>query len=69
MGRNEMKLAQQVELEENFGVVREDELSPEQWAELWKRTAEVEAGTATMITIEELKDRLRKWRRGLPVKK
>ena len=50
-------------------VVREDELTPEQWLELNKRYNDSESGKAQFISKEQLVDYLKERRNDLPAKK
>ncbi len=49
-------------------VLREDELTPEQWKEINKRNSEVESGKATLISKEALVDYIKERRNALPAK-
>ncbi len=57
--------ALQDDLEADDNVLREDELSPEQWIEINKRVADIESGSAKLISKEELDDFLKERRHGL----
>lgn len=50
-------------------VLREDELTPEQWQKLNKRNDEIESGKAELISREQLIDYLKERRNALPAKK
>ncbi len=50
-------------------VIREDELTSEQWQELNKRYNEGESGKAQFISKEQLVDYLKERRNALPIKK
>lgn len=50
-------------------ILREDELTPEQWREVNKRSAEIASGKATLISKDQLADYLKNRRNGLPRKK
>lgn len=50
-------------------VLREDELTPEQWQEVNKRIKESESGKAQFISKEQLVDYLKARRNVLPAKK
>jgi hypothetical protein len=49
-------------------VLREDELTPEQWKEVTMRNNEFESGKAQLISKEGLVDYLKKRRNALPAK-
>jgi len=50
-------------------VLREDELTPEQWREVNKRSDEIESGKAQFISKKQLVNYLKERRNALPVKK
>ena len=50
-------------------VLREDELTPEQWEIVKNRTNDIESGKARLISKEQLVDYLKERRNALPVKK
>lgn len=61
--------ALQEDLEPNENVLREDELTPEQWKEINKRAKEIESGKATLISRQELNDFLKERRNALYAEK
>jgi len=56
-GKKELYYALQDDLKEDT-VLREDELTPEQWQEVNKRSHEIESGKARFISKEQLVDYL-----------
>lgn len=66
--KRDLYYALQDDLNEDI-VLREDELTPEQWQELNKRYNESESGKAKFISKEQLVDYLKERRNALPVKK
>ncbi|MEO7530833.1 MAG: hypothetical protein ABIS69_05460 [Sediminibacterium sp.] len=66
--KRDLYYALQNDLNEEL-VLREDELTPEQWQEVNKRNSEVESGNAKLISKEELLDQLKQRRNALPAKK
>ncbi|MGI8951244.1 MAG: hypothetical protein ACR2FN_06630 [Chitinophagaceae bacterium] len=57
-------LQKELGLEDN-NVLREDELTPEQWEELKKREIEIEKGNVKWISRSELEQILKERRNGL----
>jgi hypothetical protein len=66
--KKELYYALQDDLKEDT-VLREDELTPEQWQEVNKRNHEIESGKARFISKEQLVDYLKERRNGLSFKK
>jgi hypothetical protein len=50
-------------------ILREDELTPEQWREVNNRNSEIESGEAQLISKEQLTDYLKQRRNALSAKK
>ncbi len=66
--KRDLYYALQEDLNEDT-ILREDELTPEQWKELNKRNNDVETGQAQFISKEQLLDYLKERRNALPAKK
>ena len=66
--KRDLYYALQDDLKED-NILREDELTAEQWQEVNKRNNEIEAGSTRLISKEELMDYLKDRRNGLPAKK
>ena len=66
--KKELYYALQDDLKED-AVLREDELTPEQWQLVNNRNNEIESGKARLISKEQLVDYLKERRNGLLAKK
>ncbi len=66
--KKELYYALQDDLKEDT-ILREDELTPEQWQEVNKRNHEIESGKARFISKEQLVAYLKERRNGLSFKK
>ncbi len=65
--KKELYYALQQDLNEDT-ILREDELTPEQWREVNKRNHDIDTGKAQYISKEQLLDYLKERRNALPFK-
>jgi hypothetical protein len=66
--KRDIYYALQDDLNEDL-ILREDELTPEQWREVNQRNNEIESGKAQLISKDQLKDYLKQRRNALSAKK